>query len=320
VPGQKPKPAREFVQALGVTLADETLEPGYRAQFILLPSESDLARVIARDVDPLAIQKARNDLRKTIGTMLADALIEAYRKNEVKGTYSPASEPAGRRSLRNTALGYLASRGRAEDVARVVRHFKDADNATDEVGALSILSQLRSPERGKALEHFYERWKDDHLVVDTWFAYQAVSPLASALTSVKKLTRPPAVLDQEPQQGAGPDRHVRARQPRELQPAGRGGLRVRRRPGAGARRLQSADRGAAVVRLPQLESAGAGAAQDGQEGVAARRQGQAAVARRVRDRLEDARVGVATATARRILSAHGIRSRQEIRLCAKLLG
>ena len=36
--GQKPKPAREFVKALGVTLADETLEPGYRAQFILLPS------------------------------------------------------------------------------------------------------------------------------------------------------------------------------------------------------------------------------------------------------------------------------------------
>ena len=44
--GQKPKPAREFVEALGVTLADETLEPGYRAQFILLPRESDLARVI----------------------------------------------------------------------------------------------------------------------------------------------------------------------------------------------------------------------------------------------------------------------------------
>ena len=189
--GQKPKPAREFVKALGVTLADETLEPGYRAQFILLPSESDLARVMARDVDPLAIHKARNDLRKAIGTMLADELVDVYRKNEVKGPFSPASEPAGRRILRNTALGYLASRGRAEDVARVVRHFKEASNATDEVGALSILSQLRSPERAKALERFYERWKDDHLVVDSWFAYQAVSPLASALTSVKQLTRHP---------------------------------------------------------------------------------------------------------------------------------
>ena len=57
--------------------------------------------------------------------------------------------------------------------------------------ALSILSQLRSPERAKALERFYERWKDDHLVIDSWFAYQAVSPLASALATVKKLTRHP---------------------------------------------------------------------------------------------------------------------------------
>jgi len=189
--GEKPKPAREFVAALGVTLGDHSLEPGYRAQFIFLPSESDLARVIARDVDPLAIHKARNDLRKTIGTMLADQLLEAYRKNEVKGPYSPASEPAGRRALRNMALGYLANRGRAEDVARVVRHFDEANNATDEVAALSILSQLRSPERAKALERFYERWKDDHLVIDSWFGYQAVSPQASALTSVKKLTRHP---------------------------------------------------------------------------------------------------------------------------------
>ena len=189
--GEKPKPAREFVAALGVTLGDQSLEPGYRAQFIFLPSESDLARVIARDVDPLAIHKARNDLRKTIGTMLADQLLEAYRKNEVKGPYSPASEPAGRRALRNMALGYLANRGRAEDVARVVRHFDEANNATDEVAALSILSQLRSPERAKALERFYERWKDDHLVVDAWFAYQAMSPLASALPAVKKLTRHP---------------------------------------------------------------------------------------------------------------------------------
>jgi aminopeptidase N len=189
--GEKPKPAREFVAALGVTLADQSLEPGYRAQFIFLPSEADLARVTARDVDPLAIHKARNDLRKMIGTMLADQMLDAYRKNEVKGPFSPASEPAGRRALRNTALGYLANRGRAEDVARVVRHFDEANNATDEVSALSILSQLRTPERAKALERFYERWKDDHLVVDSWFAYQAMSPLASALPAVKKLTRHP---------------------------------------------------------------------------------------------------------------------------------
>src|SRR6187200_3470659 len=54
-----------------------------------------------------------------------------------------------------------------------------------------MLAELNAPERTQAFDRFYERWKDDHLVIDSWFGYQAVSPQASALTSVKKLTRHP---------------------------------------------------------------------------------------------------------------------------------
>ncbi len=189
--GKRPAKPSAFVGALGVTLRDASLEPGYRAQFMFLPSESDLARVIARDVDPLAIHKARKALRKAIGTTHYRALVETYRDYEPKGSYSPAPEAAGKRALRNAALGYLVSRGRAEDIARVVAHFANATNATDEVSALAMLSELRSPERTKAFARFYERWKGDHLVIDNWFAYQATSPLSSALPTVVKLTQHP---------------------------------------------------------------------------------------------------------------------------------
>jgi aminopeptidase N len=54
-----------------------------------------------------------------------------------------------------------------------------------------MLSELTSPERAKAFERYYERWKGDHLVIDNWFAYQAASPLSSALATVVKLTRHP---------------------------------------------------------------------------------------------------------------------------------
>jgi aminopeptidase N len=187
----KPVKPSAFVAALGVTLADEGLDPGYRAQFMLLPSESDLARVIGRDVDPLAIHKARKALRKTIGTVLYDSLLETYRRYEVKGAYSPAPEPAGKRALRNAALGYLTCHGKAPDVARAAAHFSNAGNATDEVAALAILSELRSPERTKAFQRFYERWNRDHLVIDNWFAYQAAAPFSSALGTVSKLTKHP---------------------------------------------------------------------------------------------------------------------------------
>ena len=189
--GERPEKPLAFVAALGVSLNDESLDPGYRAQFMYLPSESDVARIIGRDVDPLAIHNARKGLRKAIGTMLHEPLAELYRRHEVKEPYSPTPKAAGKRALRNAALGYLACRGKEEDVARVASHFARARNATDEVSALAMLSELRSPERAKAFDRFYQRWQGDHLVIDSWFAYQAASPLPAALATVIKLTRHP---------------------------------------------------------------------------------------------------------------------------------
>jgi aminopeptidase N len=188
---ERPEQAQGFIAALAHTIANDELEPGYRAQFLVLPSESDLARLIGHDVDPLAIHKARKALRKAIGTRLHDAFAEIYRRMETPGPYSPAPEPAGRRALRNVALGYLTSRGRPEDIARTAAHFTQSRNLTDETAALAMLSELNSPERAKAFDRFYERWQGDHLVIDSWFAYQAASPLASSLATVKKLTRHP---------------------------------------------------------------------------------------------------------------------------------
>src|SRR5262245_12165176 len=185
-----PQP-RGFIDALAVTLANDDLEPGYRAQFLMLPSESDLARVIGRDVDPQAIHNARNALRKAIGMRLHAAFLEIYERTETRGPYSPAPEPAGRRSLRNVALDYLASRARPEDIARAAAHFEGSANLTDETAALAILSNFNLPERAQALARFYERWKEDHLVIDSWFAYQAASRLKSSLAAVKRLTRHP---------------------------------------------------------------------------------------------------------------------------------
>ncbi len=189
--GKRAGNAGAFVTALGATFADERLEPGYRAQFLFLPSENDLARVIGRDVDPLAIHKARKQLRKTIAVTHHAALTRTYRDYEPKGPYSPAPGPAGQRALRNAALGYLAARGQAEDIAKVAAHLAGARNATDEVNALAMLAEVRSPERAKAFQRFYERWKSDHLVIDNWFAYQAASSLPSTLATVIRLTRHP---------------------------------------------------------------------------------------------------------------------------------
>ncbi|MBV9190079.1 MAG: aminopeptidase N C-terminal domain-containing protein, partial [Betaproteobacteria bacterium] len=57
---------------------------------------------------------------------------------------------------------------------------------------LGCLAQLECPERDKALQEFYAKWKDEPLVVDKWLAVQAGSRLTSTLKNVGTLLTHPA--------------------------------------------------------------------------------------------------------------------------------
>jgi aminopeptidase N len=67
--------------------------------------------------------------------------------------------------------------------------FKHAmnDNMTDTIAALKSLSNINGPQRENALKDFYNKWQNDALVIDKWFAIQATSKLPKTLGHVKKL-------------------------------------------------------------------------------------------------------------------------------------
>lgn len=189
--GESPPSANNFAKALGATITDESLEPAFRAAVLSLPSESDIAREIGSGVDPDAIHKAREYLRENIARDLRSPLIDIYRTHLPVGPYSPDATSAGKRSLRNAALAMLAAIGEAEDAERVGVHYRQAANMTDAIAALAVLSDMAGPERERAFADFYDRWKDDHLVVDKWFALQAMSSLPDVLEQVRELSRHP---------------------------------------------------------------------------------------------------------------------------------
>ena len=63
------KEAMRLAQALSVTASDRDVAVrAYRAEFLKLPSESDIARELAREVDTDAVHQARETLRATIGS------------------------------------------------------------------------------------------------------------------------------------------------------------------------------------------------------------------------------------------------------------
>ena len=86
--------------------------------------------------------------------------------------------------MKNTALGYLAAGGHVDMVAT---QYRNGDNMTDRMAALSLLSDLETPERQSALDDFYDRFKDDALVVDKWYSVQARSTRDDTIDQVTAL-------------------------------------------------------------------------------------------------------------------------------------
>jgi aminopeptidase N len=196
--GKRSRRGQRLANALKHTLCDETLEPAYRAQFVVLPSESDIARQIGSNVDPQLIHDAREGLLRTIGRTLYEDLRDIYQRFAQKGPYSPDAASAGKRALRNAALALIAARGESEDVALVAAQFDKARNMTDQTAALSILADVACPERAAALERFEKRWRTDPLVLDKWFTVQAMSALPDTPETVEALMRHPQFSIQNP--------------------------------------------------------------------------------------------------------------------------
>jgi len=181
-----------LIAALDAILADERLEPAFVSLSLSMPTESDIAREIGRDVDPDANFAARMQLRSTIGSALGTALAATYDKLTSTAPYSPDAASAGRRALRNTALDLLAATGGQAAIARAMTQYREADNMTDRMAALSILSLHDRPERSEALEDFFRRYESDPLIIDKWLGLQAMIPEAGTLDRVRVLTAHPA--------------------------------------------------------------------------------------------------------------------------------
>ncbi len=60
------------------------------------------------------------------------------------------------------------------------------------MGGLAALMLIGGEAFDEALTHFYDRWRDEPLVVDKWFAVQARDPSEGALGRVLGLTAHPA--------------------------------------------------------------------------------------------------------------------------------
>lgn len=176
-----------FIETLITAADDDNLEPAFRAQALALPSESDIARELGSNNDPDAIHAGRQAILKQIADAGKDVFAGLYAAMTTSGDFSPDAKSAGLRALRNSALTYLSY---AEQTpARAKAAFDVANNMTDLSHALTILAHRfpDSAETSEALASFRDRFAENALVIDKWFAIQAGIPGAKTLERIRTL-------------------------------------------------------------------------------------------------------------------------------------
>lgn len=180
-----------LVNGLIAAAADDQLEPAFRAQALTLPSESDIAREIGSDNDPDAIHVGRQRILVGVAAAGRDTFTRLADDMASSGAFSPDATSAGRRALRNSALSFLVYGDTGPE--RAAEASRAANNMTDLSLALTLLAH-RFPdakETTEALAQFKQRFADNALVIDKWFAIQATIPGAETLDRVKALTSDP---------------------------------------------------------------------------------------------------------------------------------
>ncbi|PKP90564.1 MAG: aminopeptidase N [Alphaproteobacteria bacterium HGW-Alphaproteobacteria-16] len=175
------------IEAVGNTLSDPALDPAFIAEAVLLPSDSFIGDQLPV-VDPEAIFRAREALRRDLGRALEPQWREAYdavRANRFE--YSPAGK--GARRIKTVALGYINAGGASDGPDLAFAQFDGADNMTDRQGALTTLVNGASDKRIAALDIFYHRYADNALVLDKWFQTQALATREDTLAAVEELAQ-----------------------------------------------------------------------------------------------------------------------------------
>jgi aminopeptidase N len=173
------------IAAVRNTLTNNALDAAFIAETVLLPSEAFIGDQMLV-VDPDAIHAAREALRADLGRELLSHWQAAFAANApMTFEYSPAAK--GGRRLRNVSLGYIAAASADDAGAQAFAQFEAADNMTDRMAALGTLANGDADQRVAALDIFYNRYRDDALVIDKWFSTQALSTRADTLEAVREL-------------------------------------------------------------------------------------------------------------------------------------
>ncbi len=176
-----------FVDAYGYLL-DLDVDLSYKALLLQLPSVSAIMQ-LQKEIDFEEIYAAQDKLLKHIAQKFKNKLLDIYKQNHIPASINLEAEYIAKRAIKNRVLKILSALKNDEVAQLAQKQYEESLTMTDRIVALDVLENLHVSYAQTALQDFYNKYKDETLVMNKYFAIIASSSRYDVLERVEKLQR-----------------------------------------------------------------------------------------------------------------------------------
>ena len=182
----------KLLAAVEKVISDDLLDNAFKALLLGVPSEAELWDG-AENIDPLRYHQAREALLDTLAAHFLPKWHELNRQaaKQENQSYEYSPEAAGWRTLRNVCRAFVLRADPAHIATVAEKYGEMAQNMTHEWGILSAVNGNESDTRNRLLTQFADKFSDDALVMDKYFALIGSSRRSDTLQQVQTALQHP---------------------------------------------------------------------------------------------------------------------------------
>lgn len=182
----------KLLAAVEKVISDDLLDNAFKALLLGVPSEAELWDG-TENIDPLRYHQAREALLDTLAIHFLPKWHELNRQaaKQENQSYEYSPEAAGWRTLRNVCRAFVLRADPAHIETVAEKYGEMAQNMTHEWGILSAVNGNESDTRNRLLAQFADKFSDDALVMDKYFALVGSSRRSDTLQQVQTALQHP---------------------------------------------------------------------------------------------------------------------------------
>ena len=182
----------KLLAAVEKVISDDLLDNAFKALLLGVPSETELWDG-TESIDPLRYHQAREALLDTLAVHFLPKWHELNRQaaQQENQSYEYSPEAAGWRTLRNVCRAFVLRADPAHIETVAEKYGEMAQNMTHEWGILSAVNGNESDMRNRLLAQFADKFSDDALVMDKYFALVGSSRRSDTLQQVQTALQHP---------------------------------------------------------------------------------------------------------------------------------